>query len=551
MAIVRKLGKACLAVKILVASITPSSCHLEAPLTKPHSHTSSHRCECTPFYGRGLQGDEFPLVKGCGEGPSCSEACDGNFTWKESYRQARANESALLRSWLRDNQAPTPAKKWPLPPNKARFAIMFSGEIRNNFIATFFTWTSNVVHPSGGYVHMFFDVWYNPRNPLSGVARDLARSHPNTKAYIEETFQEHDAKLRAEHPWLYQGFSRDRDEARALKGHYGQMRKMWRAYKLVQASGVPYTLVVRGRPDAAILQPLDLRALHIEMSRHPSVRRARGHYIAIPERDPFVQISDIFAIGTMESIAAFASPLTAFSQLMNEAHVERNLVWHGFARTDTVLAEELVHPRRESRTVSNRLKQQQELEANDPSNATSWQLMNPSFRRGNFSALMSTSIAFQPLGDRSCVLEGAACVPVYRIRFTSILYTALKPWFSVGAFCLPTTSFFAKQVSEFLVAANIGTLIKSNLTGAASRTDDLRLGYHCLNIPSLSRALSNSMAFACYCFGDSNSNRRLNCHVRDRGNQSHTRASSNRFGSIISEALFWDERQWDSMAIID
>jgi len=420
---------------------------------------------------------------------------------------------------------------------------MFSGEIRYNFVATFFTWTSNVVHSSGGSVHMYFDVWYNPRNPLSGVARDLARSHPSTKAYVEETFEEHDFKLRVEHPWLYQGFVSG-EEGHVLKGHYGQKRKMWRAFKLVEASGVLYTLVVRGRPDAAILQPLDLRALHLEMSRHRSVRRARGHYIAIPERDPFVTITDILAIGTMESIAAFASPPTAFDQLINEAHVERSLVWRGFARTNAVLAEELVNPRKEYRAVSKQFKRLQALEgANDASNATSWQLMNPSFRRGNFSALMSTNVALHTLGDGTCFFEGSACIPIYRIRFTTTLYTALKPWFSLGAFCLPTSSFFARQVRDFLVAVRIATPIKSNWTASASHTNDLQLGYYCLDVPGLSRALSASMAFACFCLDDRSG--RLNCHERRRSDQNRTRPMNNRYGTLAKQALLWDDFQWN------
>jgi len=170
---------------------------------------SSNCCECTEAYGRCLDGDENPLSNSCGGGPTCSEACQGNFAWKETYRQARANESAIMRSWLRSKHAPTPAKHWPTPTNEAHFAIMFSGELRRNFVATFFTWTTNIVQASGGSVDMFFDVWCYPHNPLSGVSRDLARTHPNTKAFVEETYQEHDAKLRETHPWLYEGFFPD------------------------------------------------------------------------------------------------------------------------------------------------------------------------------------------------------------------------------------------------------------------------------------------------------------------------------------------------------
>jgi hypothetical protein len=212
-----------------------------------------------------------------------------------------------------------------------------------------------------------------------------------------------------------------------------------------------------------------------------------------------------------------------------------------------MLADELMDPQKEYQTVLNRSNHLQEQNgANEASSATPWQLIDPSLRRGNFSALMSTNIAFEPLGDSTCFSEGAACVPVYRIRFMSTLYTALKPWFSMAAYCLPTTSFFAKQVNDFLVAARIGTSIKSSRTVMASRTGDSQLlvGHYCLDIPSLSRALSSSMAFACYWLDDMSG--RLNCHGHHLGNQNRTRPTENPYGTKASAALFWEEFQWDS-----
>ena len=323
---------------------------------------------------------------------------------------------------------------------------------------------------------------------------------------------------------------------------------MWRAFKLVQGSGISYTLLVRGRPDATILEPLDLRALHDEMSNHLSVRRAGGHYIAIPERNPYTVVADVFAIGTMESIAAFASPPTAFSQEVYESYVERNLVWRGFVRSSDVLKEEMIDPRDDNRTV---WKESWRLHKKEGSGELlgvfPWQVMDPSLRRGKFSALMSMDINFQGIGHTSCFLEGAACVPIYRTRLTYSLYTALKPWFSPGPYCIPEVTTVTRLECSFLVAARIATFERPTQPDAALSTRVSQLDNHnyCLDISGLSQARSESLALACNFLGDFSG--LLSCH-KYLGNHNRTWLDKNtsRYGLKASAALFWDESQWHS-----
>jgi len=484
------------------------------------SHASGHCCECTSSYGRCMLGDEFPLRSGCGIGPSCSIACKGEYAWKSTYRQARANETALVRSWWKGGNAPAPARKWASPPSNGRFAVMFSGELRRNFIATFFSWTSNVVQASGGAVDLYFDVWAHRLNPLSAASRDLARSHPNTKAYVEETFEEHDKGLRDDHPWLFEALKDKKVRDVYFKSHFGQMRKMWRAYKLVQASGIEYTLVVRGRPDAAILQPLDLRLMHKEYSSLATVRRANGHYIAIPERDPYSVVTDVFAVGTMEAIAAFASPPLPFIQAPHEIFTSQNLERHGIARSNTTILEEIKDPLKNYQSVCCRTKMP-DVPDGTPIDFgdTQWELLPPDTRAGQFSPLMSSNAANVPFGDGSCFNEGAACIPMLRMRFTFSLYTALKPWFFSGALCFSKMIAFPKQIHDFLVTSRIGDPVHPRL--AKTQTD-----YHCLKIPGLAQAHAQSMNFACAYL---NGNLRLKCDA-NRVIQPHSKSNPYKMG---------------------
>ena len=499
------------------------------------SHASGHCCECTSSYGRCMLGDEFPLRSGCGIGPSCSIACKGEYAWKSTYRQARANETSLVRSWWKGGNAPAPARKWASPPSNGRFAVMFSGELRRNFIATFFSWASNVVQASGGAVDLYFDVWTHRLNPLSAASRDLARSHPNTKAYVEETFEEHDRGLHDDYPWLFEALQTENGTKAFPKSHFGQMRKMWRAYKLVQASGIEYSLVVRGRPDATILQPLDLRSMHEEYSSYPSVRHANGHYIAIPERDPYSVITDVFAVGTMEAIAAFASPPLAFNQAVHEMFISDNLARHGFARSNRTILEEIKDPLKNYQSICCRMKPP-DVPDGTPIDLvdTQWELLPPDTRAGQFSPLMSSTSAYHPYGDGTCSREGAACIPMLRLRFTFVLYAELNPWFYSEALCFNKKVLFAKLINNFLVAAGIGDSVSSSSVVATSHEANDENGYYCLRVPALAEAHALSLAFACVHLNGDGHLKCENSHV------SRAQTCSNPYQITLNDVLFLD-----------
>ena len=54
--------------------------------------------------------------------------------------------------------------------------------------------------------------------------------------------------------------------------------------QLVKNSGIKYSIVIRARPDHTFVRVNDLRAYAREFAERPSVKRARGHFFAIPER---------------------------------------------------------------------------------------------------------------------------------------------------------------------------------------------------------------------------------------------------------------------------
>jgi hypothetical protein len=54
---------------------------------------------------------------------------------------------------------------------------------------------------------------------------------------------------------------------------------------MVRASGIDYSLVLRARPDHLFIEPLDLRAFGRDFWSRPRVRSARGHFLAVPERN--------------------------------------------------------------------------------------------------------------------------------------------------------------------------------------------------------------------------------------------------------------------------
>ena len=459
-------------------------------------------CECTPAFGRCLLGDESSVESRCGLGPSCAEQCPGVLQWKPLYRLARSNEVKMVHSWWPGEHGPAPAKHWPPAPKSGRFAVMFSGELRN-FVATFHIATSNLVDSTSGTVHMYFDVWTNPTNPLANVSRALALSHKNTMAYVEEDMRDEMAIILKENQWVesvlrYCAVEISRFDCPVSVTHLSQLRKMWRAYKLVRGSGISYDLVVRSRPDATILVPINLRELRDEFGSRPSAQRAGGHFIAIPERDKFM-VTDVFAVGTMQAIGAFVTPPEPYNQAVSETYASEVMLRSGFVRKKMTLFEDFD----ESRILASYYDAVKDYKAageDDPfKDKRPWRLLDPAATRGGkFSPLILAKGAFDQLGDTACFEDGSSCIPFYRMRFTFLLYMPMEQWFRAGALCLPKNRVFTKQQSDFIVLVGVGSSAPPSLSPiSAVKKLWEDSGWYCLRLPTLASAHAKSISFAC------------------------------------------------------
>ncbi len=166
-------------------------------------------------------------------------------------------------------------------------------------------------------------VWGDQSTDINGaVAREaisLAKSHPNTKAFVHEPFNSFWDILNSELPKTTPGSKTswigdvEKDfAANPGAGHpfrveagYSQWRKVYLCHELIKKSGIKYSLIVRARPDATILEPLDLREYEKDLGSRPTSQAVRGHFITQPERSIQV-IHDHFAVGTPEVMFLYA-----------------------------------------------------------------------------------------------------------------------------------------------------------------------------------------------------------------------------------------------------
>jgi len=171
-----------------------------------------------------------------------------------------------------------------------------------NFIATFHSWKVNVIDASGGDVDLFFHVFVDQESHIdSTISREavkLAKFHPNTKGFVHEPFSKFMDLLNRDLPkaradtkisWLgdiEEGIRINPKVNRPFRveAGYSQWRKVWLVHEMIRNSGKQYSLIVRTRPDITVLYPLDLRKLQAELGSRESSKRARGHFISIPER---------------------------------------------------------------------------------------------------------------------------------------------------------------------------------------------------------------------------------------------------------------------------
>lgn len=159
-------------------------------------------CDCYENFAVCRSGWGEHGAEGCGRaGKSCADICPGDdLPYKPLYRAAVAEEAAVEAECARD-----PTAKWGTNTAGTRgpFAVAFSGGMRN-FAATWHSWQTNLVEPSGGGVHVFFHVWMDENShhmsALARQSRALAQSLPQTRGYQEEPFHLHVPLLHAQEP---------------------------------------------------------------------------------------------------------------------------------------------------------------------------------------------------------------------------------------------------------------------------------------------------------------------------------------------------------------
>jgi len=260
------------------------------------------------------------------------------------YRDSRAKEREIIASV--NGGDPTALPEWtPVPPPNAasdRFAVVFAGGM-HSFAACVHSWTSNVVEASGGNVDFYFHVWGDELTHVNSTkaqwARKLAKEHPSTKAYVEESFQMHLKLLERDEPKVEGGTSwigdieatfdkpGQRGAARPFRtgAGYSQWRKVFLGFELVKASGVQYAVLLKARPDITLLYPMDFRAMQRDFGGRPSAKLAKGHWLAMPERT-FQVVVDHFAMGTPQAMYKYAAKPLPYTQACCEGYVWRNLV---------------------------------------------------------------------------------------------------------------------------------------------------------------------------------------------------------------------------------
>jgi hypothetical protein len=392
------------------------------------------------------------------------------------YRDSRAKEREL--GALVNGGDPTALAGWPRvpPPDPAtdRFAVVFAGGM-HSFAACVHSWTANVVDASGGKVDFYFHVWGDELAHVNSTkarwARQLAKGHPSTKAYVEESFSHHLKLLEHDEPRLAGGTSWIGDieatfDKPGLRGAarpfrtgagYSQWRKIFLGFELVKASGVKYAVLLKARPDVTVLYPLDFRTMQRDLGQRASAQRAKGHWFAMPERT-FQVVVDHFAMGTPEAMYSFAAKPLPYTQACCEGYVWRNLVMRGFARTDEVNGEDF-NDTSALQTLANAREQIQPR-------PEQWGVV-PAHARGHSDAharwapLILTSNALHVTGDFACTRPpkhaggGAqACVPLYRTKFAYVFKARSEAWLGTGALCLRYTN-DGTNTGAFMVAAGL------------------------------------------------------------------------------------------------
>jgi len=470
-------------------------------------------CECYENFAVCRSGWGEHGAEGCGRsGKSCADICPGDdLPYKPLYRAAIAQEATIEAECGKD-----PTAKWG--PNTAGtqgpFAVAFSGGMRN-FAATWHSWQTNLVEPSGGDVHVFFHIWMDENtHHLSALARQsriLAQNLPQTKGYREEPFQQHVPLLHAQEPGFGKYVTANADGVanaswltpvieefppggpkqspyvlgtnsaehsvvicnlpvalRNLLPHcfsltdmsyfslhfcvqlsfsgpgFSQFRKVHLCMQLVREyqalHNLQYSLVLRARPDHCFILPMDLRDFTAVHAKRPSVKRARGHFLAVPERHQGQLLTDHFAMGTAEAMWAYGEKPLPYTLACCEGYVQRNIDMRCFVRNQETISEELSQP-----------SAVEEAFRNAPNkNGMGWSVVPSDLRTSRYSPLLNNPHTLNPMGALECQqkargtgaedeeeeAEFGGCIPTFRPGFMYIYNINTAAWLHTGAVCI-------------------------------------------------------------------------------------------------------------------
>ena len=329
-------------------------------------------------------------------------------------------------------------------------------------------------------VHLYFHVWRGENglrtSALAIEAQRLAQSLPETKAFVEEDFNEHVKLLHRDEPGYPSAVSNGMNrswiaypEAAPNHAHpfvvgatYSQFRKVYLCLRLVMASEHKYSLVLRARPDHIILEKFDLRHFASDFGSRSSVQRARGHFLAIPERAPQI-VTDQFAIGTPQAVFAYAQKPLPFTAACCEGYIQRNLDMRCFVRSTSQLEEEFTDPA----AVDSAIRQTTPIEGADVPNE--WRTLPRELRRSDYSPLILNHHVASRLGNQHCLRleheaaspsavalgDGAgSCIPLFRTRYMYIHRIVTRGWIGKGVVCTGLMG-DGKESGGFLVRAGI------------------------------------------------------------------------------------------------
>jgi hypothetical protein len=426
------------------------------------------------------------------------DECPGDDPWKSLYNKSRAMEHEL---WEKCRNDPDPTRDWAEAKHSGLYAMAISGGMRS-FIPSFHAFKTNVVDSSGGdNVHLYFHVWgdegYHKDSVWARESRNLAQSLPNTKAFVEEAFEEHielldkqqpHARSESSHSWigdieeqLVAEKKRIEERPFMFGAFYSQWRKVYLVHELIRNSGIEYALIVRCRPDINILEPLDLRTFQADMQSRESAKRTKGHFIALPERS-MQAVVDHVAIGTPEVMYLYAKEPFPYTITNCELYVWRNLEMRCFGRSDSVINEEFSDP---ASAMDATLKGMLNGSRNN------W-VVNPKSVRGlsKYSPILLNDNTFYAIGMESCTRNRgiqSKCIPIYRTRFTYVFRAQISAWLSEGALCMRDT-LEGYITGPFLLRARI----------ASALLPEVEFKYNngpCVHVPSLMPAWNAAQAW--------------------------------------------------------